>query len=337
MTRKKGHFKQIRRTRFDELFNTPDMTLPESDLCFQNDDYIVQLEFVEPDNPEEKYEIKPGPSAFSATNTGVKLNKIELRTRDLLTSAMNTQLITSEARTFFSRLHVYETLKRQKKRSLLLYSKPGMGKTSSIIQFCDEAIKEDQGTVVINWPTGEVESDSVATFLNSQSEYVGCSRLVLIIEDIGGGEREGSGGPRGVDSSLLNLLDGIDVTFKLPTFIIATTNYPENLLSALADRPGRFDLMLELQAPKYDEKIQLLEFIARRTLTDDERVAFKDKEVEEFSIAHLEECIIRSMLHDKPVGQVVKELVEHKKRFANAFEKNKKGLGFGGRHDDDDD
>src|SRR5690606_31658097 len=159
-------------------------------------------------------------------------------------------LIFKEARTFFSRLHVYEKLNRPKKRSVLLYSAPGMGKTSAIEKFCHDAINEDAGTVVLVWPTSEIEPDSVARFLSQSSEYNDkCTRLILIIEDIGGGEREGSHSRSGVTSGLLNLLDGVGLTFRLPTFIIATTNHPENLLSSLANRPGRFDLMAELQAP----------------------------------------------------------------------------------------
>jgi AAA+ superfamily predicted ATPase len=332
MSEKRGKFTPINVVKFSELLDGK-IELPESDLCFQNNEGIVQFKYE--DNGEEapKYEIKPGAYSLVATNQGVKLNKIDLRVRELLTSATNTTLITNEAKTFFSKLHVYEKLRRAKKRSILLYSDPGMGKSSSIIQFSSDAMKEEPGTVVINWPTSEVESGDVSRFLSSQSEYTPeCTRLILIIEDIGGNEREGYSGPRGIDSSMLNLLDGVDVTFRLPTFILATTNYPQNLLSALADRPGRFDLMLELKAPKLDEKIKLMEFIAQRELDSEEKMALNMKGAEQFSIAHLEEVIVRSLLHDKTIPQVIKELVEHKKRFSNAFEE-KGSVGFGGRDD----
>ncbi len=340
MSQKKGKFVHIKTTMFSDLKEGAEtFEIPESDLCFQNEEMIVQLRYVEPDEKDEvKYEIKPGVYSIAQTNSGVKLDKMELRTRDLLTSAINTTKITNEARTFFNRLHVYEKLNRPKKRSLLLYSGPGMGKSSSITQFCTDAVAEDAGTVVLNWPTSEVEAENVSNFLSKHSFYTPeCTRLILIIEDIGGGEREGGHSRNAVNSGLLNLLDGIDVVFKLPTFIISTTNYPENLLSALADRPGRFDMMMELQAPNYEEKIKLLEFIAKRPLLEEEKAAFKIKGAGEFSIAHLEECIIRSELQDKTVETVVRELVAHKEKYKESFEeKSKGGMGFGGssRYDD---
>jgi ATP-dependent 26S proteasome regulatory subunit len=124
------------------------------------------------------------------------------------------------------------------------------------------------------------------------------------------------------------LLDGVGVTFRLPTFIVATTNHPENLLESLADRPGRFDLMLALAPPTHSEKIELLGFISKRALTDEEKECVGMKGSEDFSIAHLEEIAVRSLLHDKSYKQVVTELVEHTKKYKKNFE-DKKGIGLG--------
>jgi SpoVK/Ycf46/Vps4 family AAA+-type ATPase len=204
-----------------------------------------------------------------------------------------------------------------------------MGKTSAIEKFCGDAMAEDAGTVVVIWPTSDIEADSVCRFLTARSEYTAeCTRLILIIEDIGGGERDGDHGRAAVDSGLLNLLDGVGVTFKLPTFIVATTNHPENLLESLADRPGRFDLMLQLNPPNHQEKILLLGFISKRELTDEEKECIGMKGTEDFSIAHLEEVAVRAELHDKSYKQVVEELVNHSKRYKKNFE-DRKGLGLG--------
>jgi SpoVK/Ycf46/Vps4 family AAA+-type ATPase len=202
--------------------------------------------------------------------------------------------------------------------------------TASITQYCQMAIKEDPGTVVIVWPTSQIESEWVLDFLERKIEYTKkCTRVILIMEDIGGGERENQGESRGVDSALLDLLDGLRTVFKLPTFMIATTNYPQNLLSALADRPGRFDMMLELDPPSYEEKVQLVEFIAKRSLTEEEKDALSSKELKDFSVAHLKEIVVRSMIHDKTIPQVIKELVAHKKKFHDAFAKKAKdSMGF---------
>lgn len=201
--------------------------------------------------------------------------------------------------------------------------------TATITQFCQNAIQEDPGTVVLIWPTSEIDADDVSHFLSKDSEYSDkCTRLILIMEDIGGGEREGNGGARGVDSAMLDLLDGIQVTFRLPTLIIATTNYPQNLLSALADRPGRFDLILQLKPPSYEERIELVEFIGKEPISDEDKKALAKKGAEEFSVAHLKEIVIRSLLHKKSLTETVDEMIEHRKRFKKAFD-DQEELGFG--------
>src|ERR1035437_5600418 len=325
---KEGKFTIKKITKFADLVEGQVLELPESDLCMQNETSIIQMKYERADD-DRKYEVKPGIYTLAESPAGLQTVKMELKQRGLLETFDNTSKIIKEARTFFSKLDVYETLKRPKKRGVLLYSKPGLGKTSAIEKFCGDFVKEDAGTVVIIWPTSDIEADSVCRFLSTRSEYTAeCTRLVLIIEDIGGGERDGDHGRSALDSGLLNLLDGVGVTFKLPTFIVATTNHPENLLESLADRPGRFDLMIELLPPPTTEKQALLAFISKRELTGDEKDCVGMKGTEGFSIAHLEEIAVRSLLHDKTYREVVQELIDHSKRFKKNFE-DKKGLGMG--------
>lgn len=326
-----GHFILKKITRFDDI--KADTTLPESDLCFQDDRSIYQFKF---EKAEEEYKetIMPGIFSLQEANSRIVPKPTEFRNRNLLTSVVNTDSIVAEANTFFQNLHVYEELGEPKARKILIHSEPGMGKTATITHYCLHAVKEDAGTVVLQWPTSQIDSSDILNFLSKYSEYdPACTRLILLMEDIGGGEREGSYGSRAVDSSMLDLLDGLQVTFRLPTFIIATTNYPQNLLSALADRPGRFDLIMALKPPSYEERIKLVEFIAKRDLSDVEKEAFRAKGCELFSVAHLKEAVIRSRLHNKPVPEVVKELIKHRETFKKAFEE-KGSVGFGGRYDD---
>lgn len=323
-----GKFEIKKITKFKDLVEGGVVELPESDLCLQNEESIIQMKYIRPED-ESKYEIKPGIYTLVETSAGLQTVKMELKNRILLESVDNTSKIIGEAKVFFSKLEVYERLKRPKKRGVLVYSKPGMGKTSAIEKICTDLLKEDAGTVVIVWPTSDIEADSISRFLTTRSEYTKeCTRLILIVEDIGGGERDGDGGRMAVDSGLLNLLDGVGVVFKLPTFIIATTNHPENLLQSLADRPGRFDLMLQLNAPSHAEKIELLSFISKRELTSEEKAAIGMKGTEDFSIAHLEEIAVRSALHDKSYKTVIEELITHSQRFKKNFE-DKRAMGMG--------
>jgi len=328
----KNYFKLKKLTKFADLEANPELILPESDLCFQNQEYIAQFEHVDLTNSYVTT-IEPGVYTMVRENGRVALQETQLKVRQLLKSIVNTQAILKEASLLFERPHVYERRNWPKKRAVLLYSDPGMGKSAAITQFISDSVAQDAGTVVMLWPTSELEASDISKFLSVQSEYSSkCTRVILVIEDIGGQVHEGYGGPRTTDASMLNLLDGINVTFKLSTFIAATTNYPQNLLANLADRPGRFDQLIHLKAPAYKERIELLEFIAMRPLTDEEKTFFKCKDADDFSIAHLEEVVIRSELHDKTLIETFKELVDHKKLFKQAFEKSK-SVGFGGNDD----
>ncbi len=328
MEKLQGNFKVKKITKFEDLKEGDELSLPESDLAFQDGKTIYQFKYTEPVD-DRRFIIVPGVFAFANSTEGLSMNKISFRQRSLLETASNTSAIINEAKTFFNRLHVYEKLKRPKKRGVLLYSSPGMGKTSSIEKFCNDFLTEDPGTVVLVWPTSEVEAEAVSKFLSQQSAYdESCTRMILIIEDIGGGERDSEGVRYAVTSGLLNLLDGVGVTFRLPTFIVATTNHPENLLSSLADRPGRFDMMMQFDPPSADERAQLLEFVINRPITSEEREAITGKGTEKFSIAHIEEVAVRAELHDKTFKQVVDELIKHTELFNNNFE-TKKSSNFG--------
>ncbi len=327
---KTGKFEVKQITSFKDLVDGKVTELQESDLCFQSGTDIIQLAYKDGEE-ERKLQIKPGFYTLAQDVTGLKTSKIEFRKRDLLEDVSSTKSIIQEARLFFGKLAVYEKLRRPKKRGVLLYSAPGYGKSSSIEKFCVDFASEDPGTVVIVWPTSEIEADSIVHFFSHRADYTDeCTRLILIVEDIGGKEPGDYRGSQGVNSGLLNLLDGIGVTFKLPTFICATTNHPESLLQALADRPGRFDRLIKLNPPTHEEKVRLLTFISKRELTDEEKDAIGKKGTEEFSVAHLEEIAVRSLLHDKTYAEVIQEMIDHTKLFKKNFEEGKGSMGFGG-------
>lgn len=325
-------FEVKRVTKFQDLIEGQVKEIPTSDLCLTSDSAIVQFEYKEDDQDQEKYIIKPGVYTVNRGAMGLRLDTTELREDNLLTSVINTKTIRSEADIFFKKLSVYDQLKLPKKRAILLYSDPGLGKSSAIRQTIRELKAADPGTVALIWPTSDVRAEDFSRFLSFAVDYEKeCTNLILIMEDIGGNEEEG-GRLREVNSGLLNMLDGVNVVFKLPTFIIATTNYPANLLNALSDRPGRFDQMIELQPPAYSEQIALMEFIAKRPLTDEEKAAFKIQGANRLSIAHLNEIVVRSLLHDKTFGDIIKEMIEHQERVKKNFEK-KSSLGIGSRWD----
>lgn len=309
--------------------------IQESDLLVKNEERIVQFEYVEPKKKEkDNFFAKPGVYNIIHKGSSVSLGALELRSKKLLTSYDNTHKIISEAQNFFKNLDKYKELEVEEKRAILLYSPPGYGKTSAITKTIEELVTEDANTIAINWPTSEIRSSEANRFLSSiDYKKHKCSRLILIIEDIGGGEQEDyNGRERSIDSSLLSLLDGVDNTFSIPTFIIATTNHPGSLLDALADRPGRFDEYVELDPPTESQRIELVEFISKRACTIEEKEAIAL--AVDFSPAHLSEIVKRSILKNQTYKEVITKLLNHKGLVSKRFEKNKAskmGLGLGAK------
>lgn len=305
--------------------NTKDGFISESDLAIQTGDWLLQYEYEKNERAPKTIIIKPGSYNLIKSIGGIDLTPMEFVEKEILTSITNTSIILNEAQIFFNNLHIYDELNQLKKRAVLLYGFPGNGKSLSIVQAARDLKTNDPNSVIINWPTSEIAPGDVFKFFTRYSEYSPeCSKLILVIEDLGGSSHEGYSRRDEVSSSLLNLLDGINNVFKIPTLILSTTNHPENLMAALANRPGRFDMLLEIGCPKYDERIALVEFLAKRTLIDEEKEALNgnvNKGAENFSIAHLQEIVIRSRLHSKSVNTVVKELINHADKYKIDFNK----------------
>jgi ATP-dependent 26S proteasome regulatory subunit len=322
MSEKDGFFKLKQVTKMDDLKSGD--KIPESDLTVQNGNSIYQFEHVEPEDEAPVNVIKPGSFTLEDTSMGVKLKKFELRTYNLLKSIDNTSQILSEANKFFSKGDIYKAINRDPKRAMLLCSPPGVGKTAAINDVCQIFLQE-KTTSVVTWDTSSIRASHVNRFFLQHSKFhPSVKKFIFVMEDIGGGTVEEHHGSRGTDSSMLNLLDGIGNPFKgIPTFILATTNNPEQSVGALIDRPGRFDKVLELKTPGPEECLALLAFISKKELSEEEKEAALLASKNGFSIAHLQEVVIRSMLDDTTMMEVVKQLVKHKERFKNAFQEVK--------------
>ena len=106
-------------------------------------------------------------------------------------------------------------------------------------------------------------------------------------------------------STFLNALDGIDTAGPSGgLLLIATTNYPEDLDPAINNRPGRFDVVIEVPSPDGVLRLAFLRrhlpAMAAATL---ERVA---KETDRLSFAHLQEILRLSGLNAIHAGRTTR-------------------------------
>ena len=156
--------------------------------------------------------------------------------------------------------------------------------------------------------------------------------VVLVIEDIGGTGLEGQDTGR-VTPQLLNFLDGNVDAFKIPTLIIGTTNYLDNVGEVLNNRPGRFDVVMQVKPPSDEETVWIVEQFIKRDLTGAEKKVFKGKNL---TPAYAKEVVVRSELNDITLEAAVAEITEQRKKAEKRSHTAARtgNVGFGGGYND---
>ena len=159
------------------------------------------------------------------------------------------------------------------KRGILLYGKPGNGKTTLV-----KSIASSINAPVAYWQITEFTSSY--TIKEVFKSVLKLTPLVLVIEDI-------DSMPSSVRSVFLNVLDG--ATSKEGIFIIGTTNYPEKIDPALMNRSGRFDRAYEIKVPTKELRYQYLQKKKIARILSDEEVQQVIDSTKDFSYAQLNE------------------------------------------------
>ncbi|WP_370328407.1 AAA family ATPase [Euzebya sp.] len=186
------------------------------------------------------------------------------------------------------------------KRGLLLYGPPGTGKTHTLTHLMGRM--PDRTTIVL--------SGTAFGMIAPAAEMArALAPSMLVMEDVDLVAQERDIGPQGTQPllfELLNEMDGIgpdaDVIFAL------TTNRADLLEPALAQRPGRIDLAVEIPLPDADGRRRLLATYGRGfDLTDADRDAVVTR-TDGVTASFLRELCRRAVLHaagpDGPVPTV---------------------------------
>lgn len=195
--------------------------------------------------------------------------------------------IRTDIRRFFDARATYERYKLPWKRGVLLTGSPGNGKTHTIKALINEL--KIPCLYVKSLKSRYGEEGSMREVFRRARRTVPC---LLVFEDLDSlvkGEHR---------SFFLNELDGFAENTGI--FIIATTNHPEKLDSAITERPSRFDRKYHFPLPADAERLAYLERWNGELQTEmrAERKAVKRavKATEGFSFAYLKELCLSAMM-----------------------------------------
>jgi hypothetical protein len=192
----------------------------------------------------------PGPQTLIAFHTLPHVAREDVILPDGVLERVERQTIV-----FAARAERLLAARRSLKRGLLLYGLPGAGKTLTLMHLIG---RMPGRTVILTTGLGLGLLRPVAQLARSLAPSM------VVIEDIDliaqeRGQPFGHAGP--LLFELLNEMDGLrddsDIIFAL------TTNRPDILEPALAARPGRIDLAVELPLPNEEGRRRLLQLYAR--------------------------------------------------------------------------
>lgn len=139
------------------------------------------------------------------------------------------------------------------KRGVLLYGPPGSGKTLTVRHL----LSETPGITAV------VLAGNSIQFVAQAAELARAMQpAIVVLEDVDliAADRNLSMGPQPLLFAMLDALDGLDGDADVA--FVLTTNRVEVLEHALADRPGRIDLAVEIPLPDADARRRLFALYA---------------------------------------------------------------------------
>ncbi|MDI4648936.1 AAA family ATPase [Cohnella hashimotonis] len=180
----------------------------------------------------------------------------------------------------------YQTYGVPYKRGILLYGKPGNGKTTLV-----KSISATVNAPVAYWQITEFTgSESIQQVFDAA---VKLAPMVLVVEDI-------DSMPESCRSYFLNTLDG--ATSREGIFLIGTTNYPEKIDPALMNRAGRFDRAYEVKLPSEPLRLAYLTHKGAGRLTEEAALPGIARLTEGFTFAQLAELYVSAALELHQTG-----------------------------------
>jgi len=185
-------------------------------------------------------------------------------------------------------LPIYEKNNIKFKRGLILKGVPGTGKTLIGKVICNTA----PCTFIWVTPAYLGNSASVKFVCNLAREL---SPAVLFLEDIDlYGEDRRMNSNANLLGELMNQLDGLIENHYV--IVIATTNKVDEIESALRNRPGRFDRILDVPPPDYEGRVKMLELYTKNFKLKGVEIESIAKKIDKYTGAHVRELVTTAVM-----------------------------------------
>jgi len=251
-------------------------------------------------------------------NSGWFLSKVKFPSDTLLRlPGTPIEFILDQIDKFWGREKLFKDTGLLHKRGILMYGPAGCGKTSIIRLLCDDIVKRDGIVIMVT------NCRLAETALGGIRQIESRRPILTIIEDIETfmGASDESSSAR----ALLALLDGetqVDHIVHL-----ATTNKPEQLEDRIVKRPGRFDLVIGLNAPVAEARHDYLYNILKDHVTPEELQDMVDK-TEGLGLAHLRELVVANYCLGLDREETLKRLKSDSKKVLKVKKQGQDPLGF---------
>jgi ATPase family associated with various cellular activities (AAA) len=214
------------------------------------------------------------------------------------------QNIQDDLEHFFASRETYQTYGVPWKRGILFIGSPGNGKTHAVKALINQM---QQSCLYVKSVKSEYDTphENIRKVFKQARQSAPC---ILILEDIDSLVDDEN------RSFFLNELDGFATNEGI--VILATTNHPERIDSAILNRPSRFDRKYHFELPALTERMAYINLwndkIKPAMRISDESITQIAEITDGFSFAYLKELFLSSMMYwmgEMEVGTMEKIMI----------------------------